>query len=290
MPDPRPAPSIHVRDLRKVYTVPEREGGVRAAATSLFKRRTKSVEAVAGISFDVQPGELVGLVGPSGGGKSTVVSLIARFYDVSGGSIRIDGVNVRDLDSGHYREQLGMVLQDPYLFHGTVLDNIRYGLPSASLGTVVEAAKAANAHDFVTALEHGYDTPVGDRGGRLSGGQRQRIAIARAILKDPPILLLDEATSALDNESERLVQEALERLMQGRTTLIIAHRLSTIRAARRIAVLDDGWLVELGSHDELLARDGLNARLWRLQFAEDRAAAAEAELDLPLLAGADALG
>jgi ATP-binding cassette, subfamily B, bacterial len=220
-----------------------------------------------GISFDVQPGELVGLVGPSGGGKSTVVSLIARFYDVSGGSIRIDGVNVRDLDSGHYREQLGMVLQDPYLFHGTVLDNIRYGLPSASLGTVVDAAKAANAHDFICRLGQGYDTVVGERGHTLSGGERQRISIARAILHDPRILILDEATSSVDTETEFQIQEALDRLIAGRTVFAIAHRLSTLRKASRLFVIAQGRLAESGTHRELLGKtDGIYRKLYEMQL------------------------
>jgi ATP-binding cassette subfamily B protein len=220
-----------------------------------------------GISFDVQPGELVGLVGPSGGGKSTVVSLIARFYDVSGGSIRIDGVNVRDLDSGHYREQLGMVLQDPYLFHGTVLDNIRYGLPSASLGAVVDAAKAANAHDFICRLGQGYDTVVGERGHTLSGGERQRISIARAILHDPRILILDEATSSVDTETEFQIQEALDRLIAGRTVFAIAHRLSTLRKASRLFVISQGRLAESGTHRELLGRtDGIYRKLYEMQL------------------------
>ena len=220
-----------------------------------------------GISFDVQPGELVGLVGPSGGGKSTVVSLIARFYDVSGGAIRIDGVNVRDLDTGHYREQLGMVLQDPYLFHGTVLDNIRYGLPTASLGAVVDAAKAANAHDFICKLGQGYDTVVGERGHTLSGGERQRISIARAILHDPRVLILDEATSSVDTETEHQIQEALDRLIAGRTVFAIAHRLSTLRKASRLFVISDGRLVESGTHRELLGKpDGVYRRLYEMQL------------------------
>ena len=220
-----------------------------------------------GISFDVQPGELVGLVGPSGGGKSTVVSLIARFYDVSGGAVRVDGVNVRDLDTGHYREQLGMVLQDPYLFHGTVLDNIRYGLPSASLGAVVEAAKAANAHDFICKLGQGYDTVVGERGHTLSGGERQRISIARAILHDPRILILDEATSSVDTETEHQIQEALDRLIAGRTVFAIAHRLSTLRKASRLFVISQGKLAESGTHRELLGKpDGIYRRLYDMQL------------------------
>jgi len=220
-----------------------------------------------GISFEVQPGELIGLVGPSGGGKSTVVSLIARFYDTSGGVVRIDGVDVRALDTGHYREQLGMVLQEPYLFHGTVLENVRYGLPDASSRAVIEAAKAANAHDFICRLSQGYDTMVGERGNTLSGGERQRISIARAILHDPRILILDEATSSVDTETEREIQEALERLIAGRTVFAIAHRLSTLRRASRLFVIEKGRLAESGTHRELLATpDGIYRRLYEMQL------------------------
>ncbi len=220
-----------------------------------------------GISFDVEPGELIGLVGPSGGGKSTVVNLIARFYDVTGGSIHIDGVDVRELEIGHYREQLGMVLQDPYLFHGTVMDNIRYAMPSAPFGEVIAAAKAANAHDFICKLGQGYDTVVGERGHTLSGGERQRISIARAILHDPRILILDEATSSVDTETERAIQEALDRLIAGRTVFAIAHRLSTLRRASRLFVIRHGRLEEAGTHSELLANeDGVYRRLYELQL------------------------
>jgi subfamily B ATP-binding cassette protein MsbA len=182
------------------------------------------------------------------------------------GAIRVDGVDVRHATAASLRSRIGLVPQEAVLFGGSVRDNIRYGRLDATEDEIRGAARSANADDFISALPDGYDTAVGDRGSRLSGGQRQRIAIARAILKDPPILLLDEATSSLDNESERLVQEALDRLKVGRTTVIVAHRLSTIRGATRIAVLDDGWLVELGSHDELLAAGGLYAKLYRLQF------------------------
>jgi ATP-binding cassette subfamily B protein len=220
-----------------------------------------------GVSFEVQPGELIGLVGPSGGGKSTVVNLIARFYDATGGVVRVDGVDVRALDTGHYRQQLGMVLQEPYLFHGTVLDNIRYGRPRASLGSVIAAAKAANAHDFVCKLAQGYDTLVGERGHTLSGGERQRISIARAILHDPRILILDEATSSVDTETERQIQEALERLIAGRTVFAIAHRLSTLRRASRLFVIKDGRLAEAGTHRELLAKpEGIYRRLYEMQL------------------------
>ena len=224
-------------------------------------------QVLRGITFDVQPGELIGLVGSSGGGKSTVVSLVARFYDATGGTVRIDGVDVRTLDTGHYRQQIGMVLQDPYLFHGTVLENIRYGLPDATLGAVVAAAKAANAHDFICKLGQGYDTVVGERGHTLSGGERQRISIARAILHDPRILILDEATSSVDTETEREIQEALEHLIAGRTVFAIAHRLSTLRRASRLFVIEQGRLAEQGTHRELLAKgDGIYRKLYELQL------------------------
>jgi subfamily B ATP-binding cassette protein MsbA len=223
---------------------------------------------VRSVDLEIAAGESLALVGPSGSGKTTFVGLIPRLWDVDAGAIRIDGRDVRDVTVASLREQIGLVAQESTLFGGSIRDNILYGRLGATDAEMVAAAEAANAHQFISAFPEGYDTIVGDRGQRLSGGQRQRVAIARAILKDPPILLLDEATSSLDNESERLVQEALDRLKVGRTTIIVAHRLSTIRAADRIAVLDDGWLVELGTQDELLAADGLYARLHRVQFAE----------------------
>jgi ATP-binding cassette subfamily B protein len=219
-----------------------------------------------GVSFRVDPGELVGLVGPSGGGKTTLINLLARFYDVTGGRILVDGIDLRELDSGHYRRQVGIVLQEPYLFHGTVLENIRYGMPEASLERAVEAARAANAHDFICDLNHAYDTVIGERGHTLSGGERQRISIARAILKDPRILILDEATSSVDTETERRIQEAMDRLVAGRTVFAIAHRLSTLRKASRLLVIQDGRLAECGTHAQLVERaGGIYRRLYRLQ-------------------------
>lgn len=218
------------------------------------------------IDLDVNPGEIVALVGPSGAGKSTLVTLIPRFYDVSEGALLIDGHDVRDLKLRELRAHVGSVPQETQLFSGTLFENILYGRPGATRGEVEGAARAANAHDFISAFPDGYDTVVGERGVKLSGGQRQRVAIARALLKNPRILILDEATSALDSESEALVQDALERLMQGRTTFVIAHRLSTVRNADRIVVLDGGRLREEGTHAELLARGGLYKDLYELQF------------------------
>jgi subfamily B ATP-binding cassette protein MsbA len=212
---------------------------------------------------------IIELVGASGAGKSTLMILVPRFYDPTAGSVRIDGYDIRSVREESLRAQIGLVPQETILFGGTVRENIRYGRLDASEDEIVAAAQAANAHAFIAALPEGYDTVVGERGTRLSGGERQRVAIARAILKDPRILLLDEATSALDNESERLVQQALDRLMRGRTTIIIAHRLSTIKAAHRIVVLDGGRIAEIGTHSELLLRGGRYAHLYALQFRED---------------------
>jgi len=221
--------------------------------------------ALDGVSFKVEPGEMIGLVGPSGAGKSTLVQLIMRFYDVDEGQILIDGHDIQELDLRSYREQIGVVLQEPYLFHGTVWENIAYAKPDASAEEVIEAARAANCHDFIVNLPDGYDTMIGERGQTLSGGERQRVSIARAVLRDPRILILDEATASVDTETEMLIQRAIERLVKDRTTFAIAHRLSTLRQANRLVCLDRGKLVEIGTHEELLANDGLYARLCNLQ-------------------------
>lgn len=219
------------------------------------------------INLEVPAGSYMALVGSSGAGKSTLCSLIPRFYDVTGGSIKIDGMDIRDMTLKSLRDHIGIVQQDVYLFVGTVMDNIRYGKPDASREEIIEAAKNANAHDFIMSLPDGYDTDIGQRGVKLSGGQKQRLSIARVFLKNPPILIFDEATSALDNESEKVVQESLEKLAKNRTTFVIAHRLSTIKNAEKILVLTDNGIEESGTHKELLEKEGIYAKLYTMQFA-----------------------
>jgi subfamily B ATP-binding cassette protein MsbA len=229
-------------------------------------------EILRGVNLTAPPGQVVALVGPSGAGKSTLIALIPRFYDVTRGRITLDEVDIRQLRLVDLRRQIALVPQETLLFSGSIEENIRYGNPQASQAEVVEAAKAANAHGFIMEFPQGYQTLVGERGVKLSGGQRQRIAIARALLKNPRILILDEATSSLDSESEALVQEALDKLMQGRTTFVIAHRLSTVRNADQIVVLDKGQIVQQGTHEELLAQGGLYKDLYELQFREETVA------------------
>ena len=223
------------------------------------------------MNLSIKPGQTIALVGPSGGGKSTTCSLLPRFYDVAAGSISIDGQDVRDVTQQSLRRAIGLVQQDVYLFDGTIGENIAYGKPGATAEEIAEAARRANIDAFIESLPQGYDTVVGERGSRLSGGQKQRVAIARVFLKNPKILILDEATSALDNESEEAVQESLEELARGRTTIIIAHRLSTIKHADEIATVEHGRVVERGTHEELLARGGTYARYYRMQFEGARA-------------------
>lgn len=258
-----------IAESRDAKQLPEVSGKVEFQNVSFAYDDKGNV--ITDLSFSVKPGEVIAIVGPSGAGKSTIANLLPRFYDVNKGDIKIDGHSVREVTLDSLREQVGIVPQETMLFNGSVYNNILYGRLDATKEEIEAAAKAANAHDFIMQLTDGYETKLGDRGVNLSGGQRQRIAIARAILKNPRILVLDEATSALDTESERVVQEALDRLMVGRTSFVIAHRLSTVKNADKILVLEKGNLVESGTHDELLALDGLYAHLYKIQYRNKEA-------------------
>lgn len=253
-----------VDESREAIVIPEIKGSIEFRKVSFYYEKGDPV--LKDINAVIQPGEMIGLVGSSGSGKTTMVNLIARFYEVSEGQLLIDGIDVRDIDLTSLRNQIGMVLQEPFLFHGTIWENIAYGKPGATFEEIVQAAVMANAHGFIMDLPDGYDTRIGERGVGLSGGEKQRISIARAILKNPRILILDEATSAVDTETEKLIQQAIDRLVSGRTTIAIAHRLSTLQNANRLFVMQDGKIAEIGTHAELLARpDGVFRKLVDMQ-------------------------
>lgn len=258
-----------IESPQNAVALPPIHGSIRFEGVSFAYADDPDTKILNRLDLDVPAGQSVALVGPSGGGKTTICNLIPRFYDVTAGRVTIDGYDVRTLELESLRRQIGVVQQDVYLFSGTIYENIAYGKPEATRGEVIAAAKEAGAHAFIEDTPHGYDTYVGERGVRLSGGQKQRISIARVFLKNPPILILDEATSALDNESERLVQQSLERLAKGRTVLTIAHRLSTIRAADNIVVLTEQGVCEQGTHKALLEKDGVYARLYRLAAQQE---------------------
>ncbi len=262
---------FHVLDLKptvqnRVHPIPMVDFASAIAFEQVFFGYHRDRLVLKDITLKINKGECLAIVGPSGGGKSTLVDLVPRFYDPLKGRITLDGQDLRDLELNHLRRLMGIVTQETILFNDSVMRNIAYGLEDKTLDEVMEAAKVANAHDFISQLPQGYDTNIGERGVTLSGGQRQRIAIARAVLKNPPILILDEATSALDTESEILVQQAIERLMKHRTSFVIAHRLSTVLNADRIIVIDHGAIVEQGRHDELVQAGGIYQKLYTMQF------------------------
>jgi ATP-binding cassette subfamily B protein len=253
--------------------LPDRVQGRITVRDAGFRYGNRAV--IRQLNLDILPGQMIGLVGHSGSGKSTLVNLICRFYDVTDGSIELDGTDIRQLKIADYRSQIGLVLQEPFLFFGTIADNIAYGKPGASREDIVAAARAAHAHEFIMRMPQAYDSLLGERGQGLSGGERQRISIARALLINPRILILDEATSAVDTETEKEIQRALDNLVRGRTTIAIAHRLSTLSKADRLVVMDKGVVVEEGSHNELMAAEGA---YWRLYEAQQRQAEAETVL------------
>ena len=264
-----PEPTNPVPVASAPGTITLRDVGFRYGSRRILK----------GINLEIRQGEMIGLVGHSGSGKSTLVNLICRFYDVTDGAITVDGVDLRRFSVADYRRHIGLVLQEPFLFHGTIAENIAYGKPDATRAEIIGAARAAHAHEFILRLRHGYDSIVGERGQGLSGGERQRISIARALLINPHILMLDEATSSVDTATEKEIQKALDNLVQGRTTIAIAHRLSTLRRADRLIVLERGEVVEIGSHDELMAKQGA---YWRLYEAQARNVDTEDETPDPL--------
>jgi ABC-type multidrug transport system fused ATPase/permease subunit len=253
-----------VKDVPDAQPLPKVEGRIECREVS-FRYKEENEWVLRSIDLTISPGETVAFVGMSGGGKSSLISLLPRFYDIQQGSILIDGLDISKVTLHSLRSQIGMVLQDNILFSGSVRENIMLGNPDDSESSMIAAAKRANAHEFIMGLPQGYDTEIGERGVKLSGGQKQRIAIARVFLKDPAILVLDEATSALDLESEHLIQESLQALTDNRTTLVVAHRLSTITHANQIIVIEHGEIVERGTHDELIERDGAYARLYKVQ-------------------------